>query len=75
MTHLHQDAIDLFGVQFLPSRWIERIRSQPRLVEAVLADVGSMAKEGRVRTTTSQAAENLWQMWNTETADLVEKSL
>lgn len=48
MTHLYQDAIDLFGVQFLPLNWIERIRRQPKLAERVLAEVKMLKQEGRI---------------------------
>lgn len=76
MNHLHSTAIDLFGVQFLPSRWIDRIRRNPDLVQRVLADVGSMQKERRIRTTAAAAAENLFQMWaEVDELNKVEKSL
>lgn len=64
MTHLHQDAADLFGVQFLPSRWIGRIRSNPKLVEKILSEIKMLRQEHRITKSCEAAAENLWARWS-----------
>lgn len=75
MTHLHSTAIDLFGVQFLPSRWIERIRRNGKLCEKVFAEVKMLKQERRITKSCEAAAEDLWARMSPKTTDVVEVGL
>jgi hypothetical protein len=50
------------GVQWVndAGKWINRIKSAPGRCERVIAEVESAAKEGRIRTTPAQYAEEIW---------------
>jgi hypothetical protein len=53
---------ELLGEQWVndAGKWINRIKEQPRKCERVFAEVGNAIKEGRIKTTPAQYAEETW---------------
>lgn len=66
LANLMCDLNDLLGLEAaLQSRWQHRVREQPQLVERVLAEVGMLKKERRIRVSPAAAAEDLFKRWST----------
>ena len=59
------DASDILGVAAaMQSRWQHRARSEPDLMERVLAEVRVMKVEDRIRVSAAAAAEDLYKRWS-----------
>jgi hypothetical protein len=52
----------VLGVQWTndAGKWVNRIKIAPGKSERVIAEVESAQKEGRIKTTPAQYAENIW---------------